>query len=271
MRTGLLLLAASTIGAAGCVIGETRGGYGTGQAYAQGTVVVGQPEVVYTNNLPPDPLYEERPAPPAYGYVWLDGYWQWRGEWQWRAGHWEAPRQGYVYIQPYYGEVDGRYQYTPGYWEVPSRVPGGVVVHDHSDGRPATGYWNGNRGAVPRGPEPGTNRVHDRTVPQPVQPAPVQPPYRSPPPAPARAPAPPAPPPAESNRVHDRTAPVAPAPPPRPVVAPRPGPAPAAAPPATRVHEQPAPAAPPARPAPPPASPKSDKKDDNNKVHDHSQ
>src|SRR5262245_58826208 len=98
MRTGnrlmLALAALSTLGATGCVVRETAPAYG-GQVYASGqvsgTVAMGDPGYTYVQTLPPDPIYEEITPAPAYGYVWIDGYWHWSGwEWLWLIGHWEA-------------------------------------------------------------------------------------------------------------------------------------------------------------------------------------
>src|SRR5687767_4862443 len=137
------LAAVSTLGASACVVRETRSHYTTGGSgvYASGHVAVGNPGYVYVQTLPPDPLYEDIPSAPSYGYVWIDGYWHWNGyEWIWMSGHWESPRDGYVYIQPYYDYSDNYYVYNPGYWCHTSQVPGTVVVREHGNGRPATGY-----------------------------------------------------------------------------------------------------------------------------------
>ncbi len=169
MKTPVHLLAAlslatvSTLGATGCVIRETRGAYTTrATVHTSASVVVGNPGYVYVQTLPPDPLYETISPAPSYGYVWIDGYWHWSGyEWIWVPGHWEAPRDGYVYIEPYYDYSDGYYVYNPGYWEHGTRVPSTVVVREHGDGRPPTGY-HPNRPArvtVTTTPAGGSNTV----------------------------------------------------------------------------------------------------------------
>src|SRR4051812_37914681 len=33
----------------------------------------------YPTVPPPSPIYEYRPSPPGWGYVWVDGYWDWTG------------------------------------------------------------------------------------------------------------------------------------------------------------------------------------------------
>jgi hypothetical protein len=170
----LSLVTLSTLGFTGCVIRETRGdGYYRGGVYASGSVRVGNPGYTYVNSYPPDALYEDIPTAPAYGWVWIDGYWNWNGyEWVWIPGHWEAPRAGYVYIQPYY-DYDPHYHrhvYVGGYWERNDRVPRGVVVRDHRDGRPPTGYHGERRPAGPARTPGGT------TYPtRPGDPAPTRP------------------------------------------------------------------------------------------------
>jgi len=54
---------------------------------------------VYPSSFAPEPIPEIRPAPPGYGYVWVDGYWDWTGyDWTWSSGYWVPPRVGYAYI-----------------------------------------------------------------------------------------------------------------------------------------------------------------------------
>ena len=39
---------------------------------------------VYPTTFAPEPIPEYRPAPPGYGYSWVDGYWDWTGyDWTW--------------------------------------------------------------------------------------------------------------------------------------------------------------------------------------------
>ena len=46
-----------------------------------------------------------------------------------------------VYVEPYYDNNNGQYVYQRGYWSQPTTVSSGVVVHDHTDGRPPTAYY----------------------------------------------------------------------------------------------------------------------------------
>jgi hypothetical protein len=125
------------------------------QPYVDGQVTIGDPGYLYPTTPAPEPYYEEVPAAPSYGYVWIDGYWNWDGyRWGWWRGHWEAPRANYVYVQPYYNWNSGRYTYMPGHWQDRGRLPQGVIIRDHRDGgRPETGYWSsGNTYIVPQRP-----------------------------------------------------------------------------------------------------------------------
>ena len=73
---------------------------------------------VYPSSFAPEPIPEIRPMPPGYGYVWVDGYWDWNGyDWTWSSGYWVPPRVGYAYIAPRYIYLDGRPVYYRGYWQ----------------------------------------------------------------------------------------------------------------------------------------------------------
>ena len=73
---------------------------------------------VYPTSFAPEPIPEYRPAPPGYGYMWVDGYWDWNGyDWTWSSGYWVPERVGYAYIGPRYVYVDGRPVYYRGYWQ----------------------------------------------------------------------------------------------------------------------------------------------------------
>ena len=50
---------------------------------------------VYPTTFAPEPIPEFRPAPPGYGYNWVDGYWDWTGyDWTWSSGYWVPERVG---------------------------------------------------------------------------------------------------------------------------------------------------------------------------------
>ena len=140
MRRALLFIAVTAVaGVAGgaCVANDpppVNWGYGQyGYGYGYGPMgpraSVGEPSAEYVSGLPPEPLYEQVPAAPGDGYVWIDGYWHWNGdEWVWVGGRWEQQQDGYVYVEPYYNEVDGSYIYTPGYWRSGANLPSGWIV-----------------------------------------------------------------------------------------------------------------------------------------------
>ena len=145
---GSIAFGALAFGSSACVIRESPGvnrGYGYGYATAgtQGGIMVGTPSPYYVNSMPPEPLYETMTTSPGYGYVWIDGYWNWNGyEWVWANGRWVTEQSGYVYVQPYYDWDDsGRNVYYPGHWSRPEHVDSRVRVVDHRDGRPTTGYY----------------------------------------------------------------------------------------------------------------------------------
>lgn len=81
---GLVMLVLG-LGLAGCVVAPyPRHGGGHG----------GDVEVVVVE---PPPVRIERPGPPpAVGYLWIDGVWNWSaGRHVWVPGHWEARRPGH--------------------------------------------------------------------------------------------------------------------------------------------------------------------------------
>ena len=144
---GLLLAPALALG--GCVVGSdttpVNSGYGYGYGPApqpQGAVVsadvsVGEPTQAYVTGLPPEPLYEQETPSPGYGYVWLDGSWNWNGyEWGWVGGRWDRGRGNFVYVAPYYDYVGGQYVYRRGFWQDPHRLPAGYVATGGGNGRP---------------------------------------------------------------------------------------------------------------------------------------
>jgi hypothetical protein len=58
-------------------------------------VVAVEEATIYPTMPPPDPIPELRPPAPAWGYVWIDGYWDWTGlDWTWNGGYWIPQRTG---------------------------------------------------------------------------------------------------------------------------------------------------------------------------------
>ena len=103
-----------------------------------GTAYTGDYATVYPTAPPPTPIAEYRPTPPGYGYMWVDGYWDWTGyDWSWNTGYWAPERPGYVYVAPRYVYVDGRPVYYRGYWQ------GSTGYRDY--------HYGGFHGAPPSG------------------------------------------------------------------------------------------------------------------------
>src|SRR6185312_7999307 len=75
---------------------------------------------VYPTVPPPTPIVEYRPAPPGYGYLWVDGSWDWTGyDWSWTSGYWAPERAGYIYVRPNYVYEGNRWVYRRPYWNGP--------------------------------------------------------------------------------------------------------------------------------------------------------
>lgn len=71
---------------------------------------------VYT--APPAPLVEYRGLPPAFGYVWIDGYWNWGGvRYVWIPGRWVNPPQGQVWVPRVWQRDGERWHSLGGHWE----------------------------------------------------------------------------------------------------------------------------------------------------------
>ncbi len=75
-------------------------------------------EEVYTQEAPPQPIVEVRPAVPFGGAVWVGGYWRWfGGRYHWVGGHWSGPRAGYRWVDHRWERgPDGRWHYAQGRW-----------------------------------------------------------------------------------------------------------------------------------------------------------
>ena len=88
----------------------------------------------YPASPPPAAMAEYRPPPPGFGYVWVDGYWDWTGyDWAWTSGAWAPERVGYVYVRPTYVYDHGSWVYHRSYWNGPEGR------RDYEWGRPARG------------------------------------------------------------------------------------------------------------------------------------
>ncbi len=80
----------------------------------------GTDATLYPSAPPPDPIPEDQPPPPGYGYNWIGGYWDWTGyDWTWDAGYWAPQEAGYLFIGPRFEFIDGRPVYYRSYWQGP--------------------------------------------------------------------------------------------------------------------------------------------------------
>ena len=102
---------------------------------------------MYPASLPPDPIPEYRPATPGYGFVWVNGYWDWTGyDWAWDNGYWTAPRPGWFYVGPrFVWDASGQPIYYRGYWQAPN----GYRDYGYG-GRGASVAWMGRPRIEPR-------------------------------------------------------------------------------------------------------------------------
>ena len=67
---------------------------------------------------PPSPRYGVVGYAPRAGYVWCDGYWDWRGRgWVWMPGYWaKPPRASAVWVPGYWRPHRGGHAFVRGYW-----------------------------------------------------------------------------------------------------------------------------------------------------------
>lgn len=78
----------------------------------------------YVQTPPPPPRYGVLGYAPGPGYVWTEGYWDWRGGgWRWVEGRWmRPPRPRAVWVPGRWVENRGRghdrtrYRFQRGHW-----------------------------------------------------------------------------------------------------------------------------------------------------------
>lgn len=101
-KTLLISLAATSAILSGCIVAPASHPY-----YREPVMVA-----------PPAPRMEYVGPPPAAGYIWISGYWNWVGtRHEWSPGHWEAPRPGYRWA-PHQWEREGdHWRQSGGRWE----------------------------------------------------------------------------------------------------------------------------------------------------------
>ncbi len=97
----VLALAMTSVLLSGCIVAPPP------RYYADGPVMV----------APPAPQVEVVGAPPAPGYVWIGGYWNWvGGRHEWVGGHWEAGRPGWHWVPHHWVAWRGGYRLVAGHW-----------------------------------------------------------------------------------------------------------------------------------------------------------
>ena len=72
----------------------------------------------YVRYGPPAPRYEAFGVAPGPGYVWTNGYWDWRGSnWAWVGGRWmRPPRARAVWVAPAWRQEGRGWRFHRGYW-----------------------------------------------------------------------------------------------------------------------------------------------------------
>ena len=72
---------------------------------------------IVTSVAPPSGQWEGKP-PPAEGYIWSAGFYNWTGErYEWKAGEWVLDKPGMDYRQHQWVQrPDGKWQLTGGNW-----------------------------------------------------------------------------------------------------------------------------------------------------------
>jgi len=73
----------------------------------------------YVRSGPPAPrYYGAMGRSPGFGFVWTDGYWDWRGNnWYWVDGRWmRPPHHRSVWVAPQWRRDGHGYRLRRGYW-----------------------------------------------------------------------------------------------------------------------------------------------------------
>jgi hypothetical protein len=107
-----------------------------------------EPQAIFVDSEPPDPVYQPKPRKPGLGYLWIPGFWDWTGaRWEWRPGAWQLRPAGRVFSGPHYELLGGRLVYVRPYWatQLTPRYYGGRIVGMRYQTR-APAWW---RPAVP--------------------------------------------------------------------------------------------------------------------------
>ncbi len=72
----------------------------------------------YARYGPPAPRYEVVGVAPGSGYIWTNGYWDWRANnWYWVGGRWQRPpHRRSVWVAPEWRHEGRGYRFHRGYW-----------------------------------------------------------------------------------------------------------------------------------------------------------
>ncbi len=71
----------------------------------------------YVEAPPPPPVVGVVGYAPGPGYVWIDGFWDWRGHYVWTPGYWgRPPRPHAVWVPGRAHYEHGHYSYRRGHW-----------------------------------------------------------------------------------------------------------------------------------------------------------
>ena len=72
----------------------------------------------YARYAPPAPRYGVVGIAPGPGYVWTNGYWNWRGrDWGWVEGRWVRPPRSHArWVQPEWRHEGNGWRLHRGYW-----------------------------------------------------------------------------------------------------------------------------------------------------------
>lgn len=117
LRTGICLaLSTACLGVLGCDVflsGQPR----QQTVYVQPQPAYVEPQYVVVQQAPPALIVESRPSPPAAGFIWIDGAWNWNNQrYVWQGGRYERPpQQGVVWVGASYQRDTHRYM--PGRWQ----------------------------------------------------------------------------------------------------------------------------------------------------------
>ena len=73
---------------------------------------------MYVRVAPPPPRYGIYGVAPSRGFVWTEGYWDYRpGGWHWMRGSWQRPPHPRArWVPGYWRRGGGGYRFRPGYW-----------------------------------------------------------------------------------------------------------------------------------------------------------